>query len=72
VLDPVMVATSGDVLLERDAVRAIATRLVPLAALVTPNLDEAAIWSASRWPMWPRWSARPDGSSTISAQGRRW
>jgi hydroxymethylpyrimidine/phosphomethylpyrimidine kinase len=43
VLDPVMVATSGDVLLERDAVRAIATRLVPLAALVTPNLDEAAI-----------------------------
>ena len=43
VLDPVMVATSGDVLLERDAVQAIRAELLPLAALVTPNLDEAAI-----------------------------
>ncbi len=43
VLDPVMVATSGDRLLVPDAERSIATRLVPLAALVTPNLDEARI-----------------------------
>jgi hydroxymethylpyrimidine/phosphomethylpyrimidine kinase len=43
VLDPVMVATSGDRLLERDAERLIARRLVPLATLVTPNLHEAAI-----------------------------
>jgi hydroxymethylpyrimidine/phosphomethylpyrimidine kinase len=43
VLDPVMVATSGDRLLHQDAERLIAERLVPLAALVTPNLDEAAI-----------------------------
>ena len=43
VLDPVMVATSGDRLLDRDAEQLIARRLVPLAALVTPNLDEAAI-----------------------------
>jgi hydroxymethylpyrimidine/phosphomethylpyrimidine kinase len=43
VLDPVMVATSGDLLLERDAVTAIRDALVPLAALVTPNLDEAEI-----------------------------
>ncbi len=43
VLDPVMVATSGDRLLDRDAERLIAQRLVPLATLVTPNLDEAAI-----------------------------
>jgi hydroxymethylpyrimidine/phosphomethylpyrimidine kinase len=43
VLDPVMVATSGDRLLDRDAESLIARRLVPLAALVTPNLDEAAI-----------------------------
>ena len=42
VLDPVMVATSGDRLLDRDAERLIVQRLVPLAALVTPNLDEAA------------------------------
>src|SRR5438105_1254691 len=43
VLDPVMVATSGDRLLDRDAEQLIARRLVPLARLVTPNLDEAAI-----------------------------
>jgi hydroxymethylpyrimidine/phosphomethylpyrimidine kinase len=43
VLDPVMVATSGDRLLASDAVQAILTRLLPLCALVTPNLDEARI-----------------------------
>jgi hydroxymethylpyrimidine/phosphomethylpyrimidine kinase len=43
VLDPVMVATSGDRLLEDDAVHAILSRLLPLATLVTPNLDEARI-----------------------------
>src|SRR5467141_1381733 len=43
VLDPVMVATSGDRLLDRDAERVIVRRLVPLATLVTPNLDEAAV-----------------------------
>lgn len=43
VLDPVMVATSGDRLLAQDAEQLIARRLVPRAALVTPNLDEAAI-----------------------------
>ncbi|NIN11492.1 MAG: bifunctional hydroxymethylpyrimidine kinase/phosphomethylpyrimidine kinase [Gemmatimonadales bacterium] len=43
VLDPVMVATSGDRLLDRDAERSMAQQLVPLATLVTPNLDEATI-----------------------------
>lgn len=43
VLDPVMVATSGDPLLEREAVDAIRTELIPLADLITPNLDEASI-----------------------------
>jgi hydroxymethylpyrimidine/phosphomethylpyrimidine kinase len=43
VLDPVMVATSGDPLLEADAVSAIGDELFPLATLVTPNLDEVAI-----------------------------
>ncbi len=43
VLDPVMVATSGDPLLAPDAVQAIANDLLPLADLVTPNLDEARI-----------------------------
>ncbi|HYK83060.1 MAG TPA: bifunctional hydroxymethylpyrimidine kinase/phosphomethylpyrimidine kinase [Gemmatimonadales bacterium] len=43
VLDPVMVATSGDRLLPRDAEPLVARRLVPLAALVTPNLHEAEV-----------------------------
>lgn len=43
VLDPVMVSTSGHRLLDRDAEGAVAERLVPLCALVTPNLDEARI-----------------------------
>ncbi len=43
VLDPVMVATSGDRLLPPNAERALVERLLPLAALVTPNLDETAV-----------------------------
>jgi len=42
VLDPVMVATSGDRLLADDAVEALRTKLIPRAALITPNLPEAA------------------------------
>ena len=42
VLDPVMVATSGDRLLANDAVEALRTKLIPRASLMTPNLPEAA------------------------------
>jgi hydroxymethylpyrimidine/phosphomethylpyrimidine kinase len=42
VLDPVMVATSGDRLLSADAVERLRTELIPLASLLTPNLPEAA------------------------------
>ena len=42
VVDPVMVATSGDVLLAPDAIDAVRTRLIPLAEVVTPNIKEAA------------------------------
>jgi hydroxymethylpyrimidine/phosphomethylpyrimidine kinase len=42
VLDPVMVATSGDQLLDPGAVEALRTRLIPRASLITPNLPEAA------------------------------
>ncbi len=42
VLDPVMVATSGDRLLAPDAVEGLRTRLIPRASLITPNLPEAA------------------------------
>jgi hydroxymethylpyrimidine/phosphomethylpyrimidine kinase len=42
VLDPVMVATSGDRLLAPDAIEALRTKLIPRASLITPNLPEAA------------------------------
>jgi hydroxymethylpyrimidine/phosphomethylpyrimidine kinase len=42
VVDPVMVATSGDVLLEPNAVEAVKRDLIPLATVITPNLAEAA------------------------------
>jgi len=41
VLDPVMVASSGDRLLEPDAVTALRERLIPQCDLITPNLPEA-------------------------------
>lgn len=43
VVDPVMVATSGDSLTDSDAVNTVRDSLIPLATLVTPNLDEAQI-----------------------------
>ncbi len=43
VLDPVMIATSGHRLLDRDAEDTIRRKLVPLATVVTPNLHEARI-----------------------------
>src|SRR3569832_689093 len=42
VLDPVMVATSGDRLLPEEAVEALRTKLIPRASLITPNLPEVA------------------------------
>jgi hydroxymethylpyrimidine/phosphomethylpyrimidine kinase len=43
VVDPVMVATSGDRLLREEAVTALTTDLLPLATVVTPNLPEAEV-----------------------------
>jgi hydroxymethylpyrimidine/phosphomethylpyrimidine kinase len=43
VVDPVMVAKSGDRLLREDAVRALIDELLPLAAVVTPNIPEAEV-----------------------------
>lgn len=42
ILDPVMVAESGDALLDTGAEQALSEKLIPLAALITPNLHEAA------------------------------
>ena len=46
VVDPVMVATSGAALLDPSAVRALMDRLLPIAAVVTPNLPEAEVMLA--------------------------
>ena len=43
VVDPVMVAKGGAKLLQDDAVKALSARLIPLAAVITPNLPEAAV-----------------------------
>jgi hydroxymethylpyrimidine kinase/phosphomethylpyrimidine kinase len=43
VVDPVMVATSGDVLLNKEAIVSLKEELIPLAAIITPNLGEAKV-----------------------------
>ena len=43
VLDPVMVAKSGDKLLQHEAVDALKTYLLPIASVITPNLPEASV-----------------------------
>jgi len=50
VVDPVMIAKSGDALLERAAVGALRERLLPIATLLTPNLPEAGVLLESRAP----------------------
>ncbi|MDV6168783.1 bifunctional hydroxymethylpyrimidine kinase/phosphomethylpyrimidine kinase [Flavobacterium sp. DG1-102-2] len=43
IFDPVMISTSGHRLIEKDTIEAIKTKLFPLAALITPNMDEASL-----------------------------
>ena len=43
VLDPVMVAQSGDKLLQDEAIAALRSELIPMATLITPNLPEASV-----------------------------
>ena len=62
VLDPVMVATSGDRLLSPDAVAGLRAKLIPRAALLTPNLPEAAALLDE--PV-------ASGEAAIADQGRR-
>ena len=57
VVDPVMVATSGDRLLTREGEATLRDTLLPLAAVVTPNLDEASILTGRPVRDVPRWSA---------------
>lgn len=48
VLDPVMVAKSGDKLLQDDAIFTLKSELIPLAQLITPNLPEAEVLTQSK------------------------
>lgn len=41
VLDPVMLAKSGDILLKKDAIETLKTKLIPMVNVITPNLPEA-------------------------------
>ncbi|MBB3190209.1 bifunctional hydroxymethylpyrimidine kinase/phosphomethylpyrimidine kinase [Halomonas cerina] len=50
VLDPVMVAKSGDILVDTAGIAAVREVLVPLADLITPNLPEAAVLLGSTTP----------------------
>jgi len=50
VLDPVMVAKSGDALLAREAVAMLKEALLPLATVITPNLPEAGVLAGGRAP----------------------
>ena len=45
VVDPVMVASSGSALMKNDAVQTLTNELLPLAAVVTPNIPEAQVLS---------------------------
>ena len=71
VVDPVMVATSGDVLLAPDAVEAVKRELVPLATLITPNLPEAArLLGTARGAHRGRGGRPGQGAARRSAAGR--
>ena len=43
VVDPVMVATSGDLLIRQNAIAVLRSKLIPLASVVTPNIPEAEV-----------------------------
>ncbi|BCG16129.1 bifunctional hydroxymethylpyrimidine kinase/phosphomethylpyrimidine kinase [Vibrio alginolyticus] len=50
VIDPVMVATSGDLLLEQSAISTLKEELIPLADIITPNLPEGAALTGKPMP----------------------
>ncbi|HAE52642.1 MAG TPA: bifunctional hydroxymethylpyrimidine kinase/phosphomethylpyrimidine kinase [Ruminococcus sp.] len=48
VIDPVMVATSGSALLKEDAVESLKKNLIPLAAVITPNIPETEVLTGDK------------------------
>lgn len=59
VVDPVMIATSGAKLIDDSAIATLRERLIPLASLVTPNLDEAEVLLGEKFV----WRANPKTQS---------
>lgn len=71
VVDPVMVAKSGDRLLRADALDALRDELLPLADLITPNLPEAADLLGRPEAASPEAMAG-DGAALLAASGAKW
>ena len=73
VLDPVMVAKSGDALLASAAVGALREALVPLALVITPNLPEAGVLLDSRAPESVKEMTRAaERLHALMGSGERW
>jgi hydroxymethylpyrimidine/phosphomethylpyrimidine kinase len=74
VVDPVMIAKSGDALLERSAVGALREGLLPLATVITPNLPEAGVLLEMRAPdsMKEMRRAAERLRETMTHAGERW
>ncbi|HEX7338756.1 MAG TPA: bifunctional hydroxymethylpyrimidine kinase/phosphomethylpyrimidine kinase [Rhodanobacteraceae bacterium] len=70
-VDPVMVATSGHVLLERDAIELVRGPLLQCADLVTPNLPEAALLLGPREPQARNPTAMQRQAERLLARGAR-
>ncbi|MCE0496189.1 bifunctional hydroxymethylpyrimidine kinase/phosphomethylpyrimidine kinase [Vibrio salinus] len=51
VLDPVMVATSGDILLKQSAITTLIEELIPIATIITPNIPEALTLTGQSTPI---------------------
>ena len=68
VLDPVMVAQSGDKLLQDDAIEAIKTHLMPLSDVVTPNIPEASVLCGRRLK---NWSDIEEAAKILARHGSR-
>lgn len=74
VVDPVMIAKSGDALLAPDAVAALIERMLPLATVLTPNLPEAAVLLGRPAPTdrMGMIRAAEDLRRLLSGAGERW
>src|SRR3954449_5491903 len=66
VIDPVMVAESGAVLLDDPSRAAIVTELLPLATVITPNLPEARVLAASGEPAGDATADGVDGAEALA------